>query len=160
MPVYLYRVELQGATPGDKSSLTFNLGDLVDEPAALIKQSAIRSALIAVTLANIRRETLINVLSEDNQLPAAGDTYERAVVACHLNAPAEAEKIHNVYIPAPEALFEADGQTVDKTDAELVAYIQALADNALVSDGEAINTASGTNGIKDGYKSVRQKSFA
>lgn len=159
MPDYTYTVVLQGATSDDKARRTFQLGTLADEATALAAAAAIRSALDAVTLANVRSETLSEVISADNQLPASGDCYEEAVVICHLNAPTEAEKLYTLRIPAPESLFLSDGETVDISNTDLIAFVAALAANVLLSDGEAINTASGSNGIKEGYKVSRSRSF-
>jgi hypothetical protein len=109
-------------------------------------------ALTAVTDAEIAKEWVVIVNQESNVIPADAEINEEALIAVHLNAPSEAEKLANVRIPAPiAAMFQTDALTVDLTNANLVQYIQQLAQHSTVSDGEQIDTTTGTDGMKHGY---------
>lgn len=167
MTEFTYQVVLVG-TDGLKSSLNFDLGDFAEADAgadflaALNAANQIRGALVDVTDANVTEESLRHVVSQDNQLPASADVFEEALVSTHLNAPAEAEKIHNLRIPAPiigmfEGTTGTDRDIVDKNNALLVQYVQQVSQHSYVSDGEQVNTAAGTNGIKRGYRNIRKR---
>lgn len=158
--MFTYYVSFQGHNTKDVSSRTYVL-KAPDYATAQTELLAIKSELVDATDSFIRSERLTEALADDNQLPAIGiNTYECAVVICHLNAPAEAEKLHTVYIPAPPAAFFLDdGTTLDTSNSDLQDYIGVLAANTFVSDGEEINTASGTAGIKSGYRLVKARNF-
>lgn len=153
--LFLYRITLQGTKSKDTTTLTFNLDDFpepVDFATVLSAADQIRGALVDITDANVKGESVTGVVSEDNQLPADADTTDEAVISVHLNAPTEAEKLASLRIPAPiDAIFQADGITVDVTNALLQQYVQQVAQHATVSDGEKIDTTSGTAGISAGY---------
>lgn len=158
---YIYRITLQGHTADDKTTLSFDIGEPLDHVAALNAANQIRGALVALTKANVAKETLTDILSEDGTRPAdtSADTFEEAVVLTFLNEALEAEKLWPARIPAPiEALFLSDAQTVDTSNALLIQYIQQLAQHAFVSDGEQINDAL-QNGIDSGYKRSRPRKF-
>lgn len=160
---FIYRITLQGTKPDDSTTLTFDLGDF-PEPVVFADvgnaANQIRGALVDISDANVSKETLTGVVSEDNQLPADADTTDEAAIVAHLNDPTEKEKLHVTRVPAPiTALFQPNGQDVDVSNALLQAYIAQLSQHALVSDGEQINVSSGTAGIKRGYWRSRPKSF-
>ena len=161
MPQYDYRIQLRGSKVGNAggTSLHFDLGDLVDEAAALNAANQIRGALVDITDAFVARETLSLTISEDNQVPPSADVTDFAHVACHLNAPTEAQKLHVLKIPAPiDGLFQPGGVVVDITNALLQQYVQQVSQHAFVSDGEQIDTASGTAGINSGWWFSKKKS--
>lgn len=155
----------------EKSTMRFDLGTFdggVDDGADFISaQSAanqIRGALVDITDANVAKESLTNVISEDNQLPAGEILItEEAVILVHLNAPTEAQKLHALRVPAPTdaAVFLANGVDVDPTAALVVQYVQQVAQHAMVSDDEAIDVNSGKygNGIDSGYKRTKSRKF-
>lgn len=146
---------------------TFDLGDFAgadagaDFIAALAAANQIRGAYANVTEGNIAFVTVGHVAEESGVVPVNGaDVHEFATVSCHLNQPAEAEKLTTVKILAPsDTIFIGtqglDYDTVDRTDAFLVQYIQQLAQHAFVSDGEQIVEASGVNGMKAGRRNAR-----
>lgn len=158
---FSYKITLQGTKPGDKTTLVFDLGDFaepVDYAAVLNAANQIRGALVDITDANVAKETVTGVVSEDNNLPADADTTDEAAIVVHLNVANTAEKLHTLRVPAPiDALFQPGGETVDLTNADLVQYIQQVAQHAYVSDGEQIQTGSGTDGMKRGYWRSRAK---
>lgn len=167
MTAFTYTVVLRG-TDNEKSTLTYDLGDFAnatpgdDFAEALTVAGNIKSELAAVTDAYIAEESLRHVISQDSQLPAAADIFEEALVTVYLNDPTEAEKVHQVRIPAPAAgLFlgtnGAELDIVDINDADLTDYVGALSSHVYLSDGEQINTATGTNGIKKGYRNIRKR---
>jgi hypothetical protein len=156
---YLYRITLQGHSASDKTTLSFDIGEPVDHLAALNAANQIRGALVDVTKANVSKETLTDILSEDGTRPAdsSADTFEEAVVLTYLNQALEAEKLWPGRIPAPiDALFLSDAQTLDTGNALLIQLVQQIAQHAFVSDGEQINDAL-DNGIKSGYKRSRPR---
>lgn len=157
-----YRITLQGNQPGNRTTLAYSLGDFpapVDFAAVSNAANQIRGALVDITGANVSKETLSFVVSSDNQLPAAGvDVTDEAVVIVHLNEPNTLEKLHPLRIPAPiPALFLPGGETVDIANADLIQFVQQISQHAEVSDGESVNVASGSNGIKRGYWRSRPK---
>jgi hypothetical protein len=158
--MFQYFVRFQGTKSKDVSSRTFDLTG-GDYATALAEAAAIKAELDDVTTAEIILERISEVISESNAVPAtAADTFECAVVNVHLNAPTEREKLHTLYIPAPVAgMFLADGTTLDISNTDLQAYVAAIAASALVSDGETIQTGTGTAGIKDGYLLSKAKNF-
>lgn len=120
----------------------------------------VRGSLVDVTTAFVSKERLSLRLSDDDQLPAPGvaDITDEALVSVHLNPPTELRKMHGVRIPAPiSAIFLQDGLRVNVTNALLVQYIQQLSQHVFVSDGENINTNSGSDGIDSGYWRSRAK---
>lgn len=161
MPDYAYKISLQGATQNNRTSLNFTLNE-IDFVTAAGVANQIRGALVAITGAFIRKETLSETLSEDNQLAPAGvDCQDRLRVSCHLNAPTELEKLHTLTIPAPVAgILDASGEEADLTNAALQQYVQQISQHALVSDGESIDTSTGTAGMKDSWMISSPKSYA
>lgn len=147
---------------GARTSLGFNLGDFSsgtpgeDFELALGAANQIRGALVAITLANVNKESLTHVVSEDDQIPAnAADVTDEAVINVHLNAPTAAKKLAVLRVPAPvDGMFTTDLVTLDPLDADTVQFVQQVSQHAYISDGEQINTASGqyANGIASGYK--------
>ena len=156
--LFTYRLVLQGTKSKDKTTMAFDLGDLVDFPTAENLAGQIRGALLDITDALVSKETITGILSEGNQLPADADTTDEAVISVHLNAPAEAEKLATIRVPAPiDAVFNADGITVNMAEALVIQYVQQVAQGAYISDGEQIDTASGNDGMAAGYWRSRGK---
>ena len=152
MPDYTYRIELQGATNNNRTSLSFGINE-IDFVTASGVANQIRGALVDVTDAFVRKEVLSETLSEDNQLaPAGTDVQDRLRVACHLNAPTETEKLWTATIPAPaSAIMDASGEEGDLSNGLLQQYILQLSEHALVSDGESIDVSTETAGMKDSW---------
>lgn len=158
--VFKYRIVLQGTRPDDKTSLIFSLGDFDPVVWADVLNAAnqIRGSLVAITDANVAGEFITGTVSEDNQLPAGADTTDELVIITHLNAPATAEKLHALRVPAPvDTVWNPDLQTLDMANADVVQFVQQISQHAEVSDGETINTSSGVNGMKRGYFRSRAK---
>lgn len=155
-----YKVVLVDHT-GNKSALTYDLGTFDtgtaggDFEAAQSAANQIRGALVDVTDAFVRKESLINRVSDDNTLPAAENVIitEEASVIVHLNAPGTEQKLHRLRIPAPTdaAVFLPNSDVVGPELALLVQYVQQVAQHSQVSDGESIDVTSGphANGIAE-----------
>lgn len=161
MPRFIGRITLQGHTQGDRTTLTYDLGDLPLPVDALAAMTVVRNTLAAVTNAVVRAVTVTQIVHEDGSRPAdqSADTFEEAAIVTYLNEDTEPEKLHVVRIPAPVVgLFQSDHQTVNTGNAQLLAYIDALGDHVLVSDGESIQT-SNNDGVKYGYKRSRARRF-
>lgn len=160
---FIYRITLQGTRTNDKTTLSYDLGDFdiggtqsFDDVQNAANQ--IRGALVDITDAFVSKELITAIVSEDNQLPADADATDELVLVVHLNAPAEAEKLHTMRVPAPiDAVWASDMVTLDLSNVDVVQFVQQIAQHAFVSDGEQINTSSGTNGIKRGYFRSRAK---
>lgn len=153
---------------GSKLPTTTKTFDLqVDEAAlidaqftqALAQLAAIEAALLAVTDAIVGRSWVTHTVTESGIL-GAGDTTDEARISCYINDALEVPKHAILAIPAPSAaIFTAgDANKVDEGDADVIAYVAAVANNAFVSDGEQINLAI-DNGIKDGYWASRARSM-
>ena len=120
---------------------------------AVTEGAAITAALLAISDALVYAENLTFLVSGASSLPADADITDEAVVVCFLSEAAEIPKYHVLRVPAPvDAMFEADGVTVDETLAALITYVAALDENTsvVVSDGEVINTDL-ENGISHGF---------
>lgn len=140
---------------GQTATRIFALGEagvLFGEAEAANALNQIRSGLVAVTDANIKSTSLERVFEVSDTLPASADVFEVGLVNCHLNAPTQLAKYVTVSIPAPsQGIFQGttgvERDQIDSADADLVNYIQQISQHSYVSDGEAINTSSGYNGI-------------
>lgn len=162
----IYSVKLRGT---DNSITTINYE--LDEPATLAfdqtKVTAmvgqISAALSALTTASIAEESIRLSMNEDSTLPSSADVFEEATVTVWLSEPSDAEKLYNIRIPAPvQSIFLATSgenrNVVDVTSAALGTYVNALAANTLVSDGETISVARAVD-VKRGYRSTKAKNF-
>lgn len=167
MTAFIYTVTLVG-TDGEKSTLTFDLGDFTEADAgadflaALAAANQVRGALVDISDANVSQEAVRHIISEDNQLPVAADVFEEALVSCHLNAPTEAEKLYSLRVPAPAVeIFQGTTGSardiVDTSNALLAQFVQQVSQHAQVSDGEQIDVTSGTNGMKRGFRNIRKR---
>lgn len=162
MAQFYGRVQLQGHTATDRTTLVYDLGDLALPADAVAAMLVIRNALQAVTNAVVRQASITQLLESDGTRPSdpSSDTFEEAAIITLLNEEGEAEKMHVVRIPAPViGLFLDDHQTVNTSNAALQAYVSALADHVFVSDGEKINSALDNSGIKYGYKRSKSRRF-
>jgi hypothetical protein len=100
------------------------------------------------------------VISEDDQVPADADTTDELVIAVHLNDPTAAKKLGILRVPAPvDAVWEPGGVVLDKANADVVQFVQQISQHAFISDGEQVNTSSGTDGIDRGYFRSRKKTL-
>ena len=141
-----FRQERDGATPD------------VDFTAALIAHNLLATALGNVTDANIYSSQLTSLVDGSSSKPADADITDVAFVQVYLNDPADLPKYHTLRIPAPIAgMFNADLITVDIADTDLVAFVDVLHDDFVVSDGEVINTDE-DNGVAGGYWASVKKS--
>lgn len=119
--------------------------------------TALVTDLEAVTDANVYSETLVYLKAGDTAL-GSGDVTDVASVLCYLSGTGEIPKYYTLRIPAPvSGIFGADGVTIDKADADLVAYVaNFLSGGFWVSDGEFINDDQ-DDGIKGGsWTSVKK----
>jgi len=167
MPQQFYgQIGIRGSN-ARTTTITYDLGVLSGADAgaeyllAVAALNAISGALDDITAGIIYFTRVYANVQESALVPTSEDAriYVNAVIACHIGASGEVAKYATVRVPAPvDALFvgdEGDGESedvVDVTNANLQAYIDALEANALVSDGETINTALGTNGMYRGRR--------
>lgn len=106
---------------------------------------AIRTELNDVTDANVDAYSFeVSGTGAVGGLPASADIHEEAALQMDITPAGEATKLATQRIPAPSAgIFQGTSgpslDIVDVTDADLVAYVNALATHVLISDGEAIN---------------------
>lgn len=119
---------------------------------------ALAGAVAVITDATISQKNLTFVYGE-SAAAGAGDVFEKATVAAHVNLANEVEKFAVINIPAPSIDIFLSGigagrDEIDIADADLQAYMSALETNAYVSDGETVNTAQGANGIKAGRRTL------
>jgi hypothetical protein len=158
MTIYYGQIKVRGYADKDRYIYNYNLGNLLDESAGVAALSAVYDALDAITAGTIEEVSIKSIISTDATQPAYGvNTREQAVVTSYLNA--TGTKLHNVVIPSPtDAIVNPNGMDVDVTDADLIAYIAALAANVQVSDGESIDTTV-SNGMKEGHTRTVSKSY-
>lgn len=161
MTVFTANISIKGAN-NKEVKRRFDLGDFdtggaaSDYAAAESAINQIAGALAAVTDGTLSSVTLTSVVSSD-AAAGGGDVFENGMVNVYLDA--GGEKVTQLYIPAPvQGIFLAtDGKNrdvIDLTDADLVQYVQQVAQHAFVSDGEQIDTTL-TNGIEGGVRTVR-----
>jgi hypothetical protein len=158
MTIYYGQIKVKGYADKDRYTYNYNLGNLLDEAAGVAALSEVYNALAAITLGTIEEVSIKSIVSTSAAQPAYGvNTREQAVVSAYLNA--AGTKLHNVVIPAPvDEIVNPNGMDVDVTNADLITYIAALADNVQVSDGESIDTTV-TNGMKEGHTRTVSKSY-
>ena len=139
-----------------RTTMQFVLADTAYVDAASAA-AAIEAALELVTDANVFQSSLIEILTGDAELPNDADISDEAVVVLYLSGTGEWPKYWNLRIPAPvDAMFNADGVTVDITYQNLQDLVSTLSTEALVSDGEAIDLDI-DEGIKRGFwRSVKK----
>jgi hypothetical protein len=162
--MWIYKVVLQGYASKDKRTMTFPLiTDHATLELAQIDAGNIKSALAALTKANISKETLVYEISTDNQLPAdeSADCFEEVAISAYLNVQTVAEKLVTLSCPAPEdSIFQEDRVTMDAGNALAQAYVQAIGDLVKVSDNEQLQPDGRANGaIKGGWLRSKAKSF-
>lgn len=172
MTKFSMTIALRG-TNGKVSRQTFDMGDFNGPTAAddfalaLNAANQIAGAYEDVTEAQIAGVTVSHSMPayESGVIPPPGvDVHEFATITCHLNSPGASEKLTNVKIVAPvDGIFSGtegiDYDTIDRTDTDLVQFIQQLSQHAFVSDGEQIKTNSGVNGMKGGRRNSRSYSL-
>jgi hypothetical protein len=154
---------------GVVTSLAFRLEQVpgVDDAAAfaVALQSAdnILDALKAITDASVSDVSISMpwLTQEESTIPDASvDVAVEAAILVYINATGTPPKYGTLRVPAPiAALFEADGETVDRSNAALQTFIDNLvAAGVTISDGEEINTDLGVNGMARGYYRTRARS--
>lgn len=152
---------------GLKTTLRYDLGTTVGADVATEfgpvqdELEAIATALAAVTTANLFEVGMLfrDDANENQALPAEAEVPEEAAISVHLVAEPGAAKLGQLRVPAPvDGVFLADGVTVDTGDADLQAYVAAVAAAATISDGESIVTARGDGGLEKGHLRFKARS--
>lgn len=131
---------------------------------AVAAMAALRTAFDAVTDAVIAEERIasINVISAST--PASADLFENGLVNLWTLNTEDANAVEHTspyYIPAASiGIFQtATGpgrDIIDMADTDLVAFVAALASYAEISDGETVQTGSGTSGMANGKRVVKK----
>lgn len=165
-PLWILSLKLQGATPKNFTRLNFILQyEDAASPFNLTQAQAAANDIIdqldAASDAVIADKRLSYVMGASPSLAAAGvDVFDEALVLVHTGTAGNMPKLAALRIPAPVAVFESDGETLDIRNNEVENYVTAIANNAFVSDGERINLALGVNGVDSGHKRQKAKSYA
>ncbi len=166
-PLWTLNLKLQGESARNRTNMTFVIQyDDAETPLTLAGAQSAADQIIAslddVSDAVIAKASLTYLVAQSDLLAADEvDAFEEAVVMCHLNEAGDLPELYALRIPAPvDGLFLADKETVDIGNADLVQYVQQVAQHAFVSDGEQIQTGTGTNGMSHGHKRQRPKSYA
>jgi len=168
MPFY-GSVELRGLN-GKTTTKRWKLQTTGVDGAAFVAAKAALDAIVAeldpITEATINDVTVSFVT--EAYVAGLGDLTKQALVNVWAEDPANAIDvlaISQVYVPAPViGVFTGASGTamdiVDINDADLVAFIDALATNAYISDHEVIDTGTGpsANGIENGKRVTRKSS--
>lgn len=142
---------------GKTSPVRYNIVDATYAEAKTALD-ALATALDAVTDGTIVQRTLSYVYNESNAA-GAGDVFERLTIACYVNQTGEVDKFAVVNIPAPSIgnFLGTTGEqrdVLDLADEAVQDYIVAISENATVSDGEVINIAIPTAGMKGGRRTL------
>lgn len=132
--------------------------------AAKAKIEAIASALQAITNA-VTQDVGVSFVTE-TYAAGAGDLTEQALVnvwAEDTSTATDVLAISQVYVPAPVVgiFMDTSGSgydIVDRTDAGLQTFIDALSAGAFISDNETIDTGTAVNGIENGRRVTRKSS--
>jgi len=158
---------------GSNGKTTFkniDLGVISDTTAAaeygqaVAAMAALRTAFDAVTDAVIAEERIASVEALSAATPADADLFQNAMVnvwSLNTEDANAVEHLAQTYIPAPVigVFVSPTGSgrdVVDITDADLTAWIAALAANAEISDGETIQTGTGDDGMADGRRVIKK----
>lgn len=116
--------------------------------------------LKAITDASVYSESLAYLIPGSEALPADADVTDELVMSLWLSDVGQLNKFATARVPAPiDAMFESDTITLDKTNANVIAYVANfnLPDNGFqVSDGEYVVTGR-ENGIVGGKWRSRAK---
>ena len=129
---------------------------------ALAQAEAITNALDAVTEATLQDFGVTHV--EPLYQAGLGNISVRALVnvwAEDTENPNDVLSISSIDIPAPVVtIFQGTSgaayNVVDPADTLLQAFVNALSDNALISDMEKIDTGAGVAGIENGRRVTRK----
>jgi len=168
--LFILKVQITGSDE-KKSTLTYNLQDINtgtpggDFEAAIANSAIVTNALDAICLGEITHTWLNYTIDVSGSIPAAGDStdvFQVAQIVTALNTALELKKTALVNIPCPDiAIFEGVVGTprdlVDRNNANLQTFINALAANVTVSDGEIIQVATGINGMYSGRRVPRPR---
>lgn len=141
----------------------FDLGEFngadggADFLAAISALNQVAGALAAVTEATVI-ETGLRHTATVAAAANTGDLFNQGLVRVRIPTVENPEKGANVYIPAIKpsvmvGLVGSDFDNVDTADADLIQYVQQLAQHTFLSDGEQINTGT-NNGMFDGHRVV------
>jgi len=130
--------------------------------AAVAALDAIKDEIDPITEASINDVTVSFVT--EAYVVGAGDLTKNALLNVWAEDPANAIDvlaISQVYVPAPViGIFQGTSGTamdiVDVNDADLQAFVDALAANAYISDHEVIDTGTAVNGIENGRRVTRK----
>lgn len=131
---------------------------------AVAAMAALRPLFAAVTDAVIAEERIASIAVLDGSTPASGDLFENAMVNLWTLNTEDANAVEHTspyYIPAASiSIFQtATGpgrDIVDLADADLVAWVAAMATYVEISDGETVQTGSGTDGMANGKRVVKK----
>lgn len=125
-----------------------------------------RAALVAALGAITESSVNDSGVTETIELFAggAGELHVQALINVWAEDPENAEDvlaISQIFVPAPVAgIFVGatgnDALIVDRNDAALQTYVDALALYTLISDMEVIDTGAGINGMKNGRRVNRK----
>jgi len=129
---------------------------------AEVARGALVSALGAITEATTNDSGVTEIT--EAFVAGAGELHVQALINVWAEDPetaADVLAISQIFVPAPiPGIFMGatgnDALIVDRNDAGLQTYIDALAQYALVSDMEVIDTGAGINGMKNGRRVNRK----
>lgn len=144
-----------------KRNMRFKLGVITgasfeaEAATAQSRASTLTTHLKAITDANVYATSLTcKDQFVDAGIPASAECSEEAVVLVHTNDTNYPTELAQLRIPAPiDGLFVNDtpNQGVDIADAGLASYVGNFETAVEISDGEHVNPAEGTAGIKSGF---------
>lgn len=124
---------------------------VIDPSGAVV--TAIRNAIAAVSRSKNNKATLSRPSAGTGA--ASDGVYEDIEDKAVMTFVDANGKTHNFKLPAPKAaIFMADKQTVDKTNALVIAYAGAMTDNARTHEGASLITFVGGRRIRTA-RSVR-----
>lgn len=169
MTIFRYSITLIDKR-AEKTTLNFR-GDFdalaglsEDFDAAVTAAGALKSALLAITDANLYKESLTYEIGGGTALPVDADITDELAIVVFLSALAEVPKYATLRVPAPiDAVWESDGKTLDESNAAVQAFVaefdaDAHAGGAFeVSDGEHVETDN-ANGIHKGFYRSKARS--
>lgn len=142
---------------GHTSTYSYDLVS-ADPATALSDLEGIAAVLDLITASQVTaiKITLEGDVSGFGAPSQSGDNSNKAVLNVYTEA-GEKEAVVEVPAPLPGLFVGGNTPVVDIGNATLQAYVAALASGTTVSDGETIDTASGTGGMKNGRWSSRSR---
>lgn len=140
---------------GNTSKITFFVDGSVSANAAATAMSNVLAATTPLTNAVLQSATGPFLVAQQEVVYGTNSTYATIEDKAVFTFQTATGALHRPQIPAPKAaLFQADGETIDNSNALVIAYVAEIIADTVTRDGEAIGF--GANGTRVRRKTHRR----